>query len=86
MSPAVRPRMYSPPMSLSQIRSGPKPAAALVVCLEETRAVRDALAWARPGDVLVLPIHEPAARDEVVALLDRLQATRWHAGMALPDA
>ena len=62
------------------------PADALVVCLEETRAARDALAWARPGDVLVLPIHDPAARDDVVALLDRLQATQWHAGLALPDA
>jgi hypothetical protein len=35
------------------------PNAALVVCLEETRAARDALSWAQPGDVLVLPIHEP---------------------------
>ena len=32
------------------------------------------------GDVLVLPIHEPAARDDVVALLDRLQAADWRAG------
>ena len=59
---------------------------ALVVCLEETRAARDALAWAQPGDLLVLPIHDPAARDDVVALLDRLQATQWVAGTALPDA
>jgi UDP-N-acetylmuramyl tripeptide synthase len=58
---------------------------ALVVCLEETRAAREALAWARTGDVLVLPIHEPAARDAVVALLDRLQAGSWRAGGALPD-
>ena len=62
------------------------PADALVVCLEETRAARDALAWAQPGDVLVLPIHDPAARDEVVALLDRLQAAQWRAATALPDA
>ena len=62
------------------------PDAALVVCLEEARAARDALAWAQPGDVLVLPIHEPAARDDVVALLDRLQAGHWRAGTALPDA
>ena len=62
------------------------PASALVVCLEETRAAREALAWAQPGDVLVLPIHEPPARDDVVALLDRLQAAQWHAGTALPDA
>ena len=62
------------------------PDSALAVCLEEARAAREALAWARAGDVLVLPIHEPAARDEVVALLDRLQATDWRAGAALPDA
>jgi len=62
------------------------PDAALVVCLEETRAARDALSWAQPGDVLVLPIHDPAARDDVVALLDRLLAGHWRAGAALPDA
>ena len=59
------------------------PESALAVCLEEARAAREALAWARAGDVLVLPIHEPAARDQVVALLDRLQATHWRAGSAL---
>jgi UDP-N-acetylmuramyl tripeptide synthase len=62
------------------------PESALVVCLEETRAARDALSWAQPGDVLVLPIHDPAARDEVVALLDSLQARQWRAATALPDA
>jgi UDP-N-acetylmuramyl tripeptide synthase len=59
---------------------------ALELCLEETRAAHAALAWARDGDVLVLPIHEPLARDAVVALLDRLQAGHWRAGSALPDA
>ncbi|MGH8076704.1 MAG: Mur ligase family protein [Lysobacter sp.] len=58
----------------------------LVVCLEEARAARDALSWAQPGDVLVLPIHVPAARDVIVAVLDRLQAVDWRAGMPLPDA
>jgi UDP-N-acetylmuramyl tripeptide synthase len=61
------------------------PDSALVVCLEETLAAREAMSWAQPGDVLVLPIHEPAARDAVVALLDRLQAGSWRAGGALPD-
>ncbi len=59
---------------------------AVVVCLEEAQAVRDTLAWAQTGDVLVLPIHEPEARDEVVALLDRLQATQWCPPTPLPDA
>lgn len=59
---------------------------ALAVCLEETRAAREALLWAQSGDVLVLPIHDPDARDAVVALLDRLQADHWRAGRALPQA
>ena len=62
------------------------PDSALALCLEEPRAAREALAWARDGDVLVLPIHEPGARDVVVALLDRLQASQWRAGVALPEA
>ena len=61
------------------------PMASLVVCLEEARAAREALAWVRAGDMLVLPIHEPQARDEVVALLDRLQAEQWRAAMPLPE-
>lgn len=60
------------------------PLDALPTCLDEARAAREALAWARPGDLLVLPVHEPARRDEVVALLDRLQAEGWRAGQPLP--
>ncbi len=60
------------------------PDASLAVCLEEARAARAVLTWSRPGDVLVLPIHEPEARDDVIALLDGLQAAGWRAGMALP--
>ena len=59
---------------------------ALPVCLDEARAAREALAWARPGDLLVLPVHEPAARDQVVSLLDRLRDAGWNAGQRLPDA
>jgi UDP-N-acetylmuramyl tripeptide synthase len=59
---------------------------ALPVRLDEAQAVREALAWARPGDLLVLPVHEPAARDAVVALLDRLRDAGWNAGQALADA
>ena len=58
----------------------------LPVCLDEAEASRQALAWARPGDLLVLPVHEPARRDAVVGLLDRLQADGWCAGQPLPDA
>ena len=58
----------------------------LPVCLHETLAVREALAWAQAGDLLVLPVHELERRDEVVSLLDRLRAEGWRAGESLPDA
>lgn len=57
---------------------------ALPVCLDEAEAARQALAWARPGDLLVLPVHEPAHRDAVVALLERMRVTDWQPGEALP--
>jgi len=57
---------------------------ALPICLDEARAAREALTWSRSGDLLVLPVHEPARRDEVVALLDTLQGSGWHAGLPLP--
>ncbi len=66
------------------LRSAGIPAAALPVCLDEVEAAQEALRWARPGDLLVLPIHEPVARDAVVALLDRLHASGWRAGESLP--
>lgn len=68
------------------LRAAGMPADALPVCLDEAEAARDALQWARPGDLLVLPVHEPARRDAVVALLDRLQALGWRAGQAMPEA
>lgn len=66
------------------LRAAGLDAEALPVCLDETQASREALQWARPGDVLVLPIHEPERRDEVVALLDRLRDEDWTAGQPLP--
>ena len=57
---------------------------ALPVCLDEAQAAHAALEWAKPGDLLVLPVHEPARRDVVVALLDALRDRGWHAGQALP--
>lgn len=41
----------------------------LEVHLSELGAVKRALGWARPGDVLVMPVHDRAVRDEVIALL-----------------
>lgn len=47
---------------------------ALPVCASEFEAVRLALGWARPGDVLVLPVHSAAARAATLALLTGRQA------------
>ncbi|MEP6547698.1 MAG: Mur ligase family protein [Gammaproteobacteria bacterium] len=40
----------------------------------EVEAVRHALEWARPGDVLALPVHSSSARAAVVALLEKPRA------------
>jgi hypothetical protein len=45
---------------------------------DELAAVRDALAWARPGDVLLLTVHQD--RPVVLALLERLRGEAWSAG------
>ncbi len=42
----------------------------LQVELSEVAAARSLLAWARPGDVLVLPVHGAQSREELVACLD----------------
>jgi UDP-N-acetylmuramyl tripeptide synthase len=47
------------------------PDSALPVAHSEVDAARCALAWARPGDVLALPVHSPSARAAVVAMLER---------------
>ena len=49
----------------------------------EIEAVRDALRWARDGDLLLLLSH--AQRGEVLSLLRHLQAGGWHPGEALPE-
>ena len=41
----------------------------------EYAAVLEALEWARPGDLLLLPLH--AERERVLGLLDRLQREGW---------
>lgn len=69
---------------LDALRAAGMAEADLPVCLDEAEAARQALAWAQPGDLLVLPVHEPARRDVVVGLLDALQANGWRAGQPLP--
>jgi UDP-N-acetylmuramyl tripeptide synthase len=51
------------------LRRAGLPAARLPVCMSELEAVHAALAWARAGDVLALPVHSAAAREAVLALL-----------------
>ncbi len=60
--------------------------AALPVRLREADAAREALAWARAGDVLVLPVHSLDAKREVAGLLDGLEADGWRPGEPLPAA
>lgn len=50
----------------------------------EVEAARAALALAQAGDVLLLPMHGRAARDEVTGLLGRMQAAGWRAGEVVP--
>jgi cyanophycin synthetase len=45
------------------------PDSALPMVNSEVEAVRYALKWARPGDVLALPVHSATARAAVVAML-----------------
>ena len=64
----------------AQLREDGVPMDAIVTCLDEVEAVRLPLAWARDGDLLVLPIHEMEAREQVSTLLDRMAAADWQAG------
>ncbi len=57
---------------------------AIIDCLDEVAAVRDLLAWAQSGDVLVLPSHGVDARRQIRSLLDTLDAQHWLPGKALP--
>jgi len=49
------------------------PDSALPVANSEVQAARYALDWARPGDVLALPVHSLSARATVVSMLQNGQ-------------
>jgi UDP-N-acetylmuramyl tripeptide synthase len=53
-------------------RSG-LPESTLPVCTTEVAAARYALDWARPGDVLVFPMHSQTARAAVMAMLESMR-------------
>ncbi len=52
---------------------------------DEVDAACHLLRWARVGDVVVLPVHQSAARKALAAMLDEMEKTKWQAGLALPS-
>ena len=58
---------------LALLRAG-VPDAALEICSSEIGAVRRMLEWARPGDVVVMPVHERLVRAEAIALVAQVNA------------
>ncbi len=64
---------------LARLGVGP---AAVEVAPAELDAIRRALAWSRPGDVLVCPVH--VEKQAVLSLLAQLRAQEWTPGAALP--
>jgi cyanophycin synthetase len=58
---------------------------AVLTRLDEREAVRQILQWARPGDVLALPVHGLSEREAVHALLDAMSAANWQAGLPVPE-
>lgn len=59
------------------------PASAISKVGPEIDGVREALAWARPGDLLVLAVHQE--RGAVLQLLHGLTRDNWKAGEPLPS-
>ena len=58
-----------PRLLRAALRRAGLPESALPLRMSELEAVQCALEWARPGDVLVLPVHSAAARTAVLELL-----------------
>jgi cyanophycin synthetase len=61
------------------------PAMNIVIEADEVDAARRLLEWAQPNDIVIMPIHQQAARAELVALLDQLQRMNWRVGSVLPE-
>lgn len=58
------------------------PPSAIAVAGGELEGARDALGWARPGDLLILALHQDRRRVE--ALLADLREQGWKAGQPVP--
>jgi UDP-N-acetylmuramyl tripeptide synthase len=76
-----RERGVIPVMIEKTLRDAGAPADVLEHCDSEMAAVRRALEWARPGDLLLLTTH--AEREAVIALLQDLAGRGWTAGSGL---
>jgi UDP-N-acetylmuramyl tripeptide synthase len=73
-----------PALLRSALERAGLPAGRIADASDEDHAVRLALAWARAGDVLVLPLHSREGRGHALALLERLRREGWQAGRPLP--
>jgi cyanophycin synthetase len=71
-----------PGLMADELRRAGLPETAISTPGTEIPAVREALGWARPGDLLVLTLHQD--RRGVMDLLEELRAQGWEAGEALP--
>ncbi len=58
------------------------PLSSIYRAVNELDGVREALSWARTGDLLVLAVHQD--RQEVLGLFDQLDSAGWRAGEPLP--
>ena len=59
-----------PALMREELLAAGAPAELLSVALDELSGVRALLDWARPGDLLVLPVHNLEARKRTITLLD----------------
>jgi UDP-N-acetylmuramyl tripeptide synthase len=72
-----------PALMADELRRAGMPERAVSTPGTEMPAVLEALAWARPGDLLVLALHQE--RQRVQELLEALRERGWKAGEPLPD-
>lgn len=66
-----------------QLRVHGVPDAQVRVAADDLAATTMALEWARPGDLLLLGVHDQ--RETILALLDALDASQWRPLMPLPE-
>lgn len=59
------------------------PSDAIALPGTELDAVRHALAWSRPGDLLLLAVHQD--RPQVQALMETLRTSEWQPGFPVPQ-